>query len=65
VVVAAQHGGIDIPRNEYGCETPFFLDGAGEVLVVVDPKIVRHIIRSVKECDPNPFIHDTTRSCFS
>lgn len=63
VVVAAQHGDIDIPRNKYGCETPFFLDGAGEkVLVVVDPKIVRHIIRSVKECDPNPFIHDKVMS---
>jgi hypothetical protein len=63
VVVAAQHGEIDIPRNKYGCETPFFLDGAGEkVLVVVDSKIVRHIIRSVKECDPNPFIHDKVMS---
>jgi hypothetical protein len=63
VVVAAQHGGIDIPGNKYGCETPLFLDGAGEkVLVEVDAKIMRHIIRSVKECDPNSFIHGTVIS---
>jgi hypothetical protein len=32
------------------------------VLVKVDAKIMRHIIRSVKECDPNSFIHDTVIS---
>ncbi|KAJ8108372.1 hypothetical protein OPT61_g8224 [Boeremia exigua] len=45
--------------NEYGGETPFFIDGAGEkILILLNPKHVKHVLRSVHECDPNPFVHE-------
>lgn len=49
---------IDVYRNKYGGETPFFIDGAGQkVLILLNPKHVKHVLRSAHECDPNPFVH--------
>lgn len=49
---------VDSRRNKYGGETPFFIDGAGEkILILLNPKHVKHVLRSANECDPNPFVH--------
>lgn len=46
-------------RNKYGSDMPFFIDGAGEkVLILVNPKHVKNVLRSAHECDPNPFVHE-------
>ncbi|KAB2110774.1 hypothetical protein AG0111_0g2155 [Alternaria gaisen] len=45
--------------NQYGDGSPFYLDAAGQkLLVVLDPEHVRGVLNSSSECDPNPFIHD-------
>lgn len=49
----------DVNRNEYGDGTPFFIDAAGEkLLIVLDPGHVRKILRSSTELDANPFVHE-------
>mgnify|MGYP001940411620 CR=1 FL=1 len=46
-------------RNKYGDGTPFFLDGAGQkILVILDSDHVKDVLNSSKEADPNPFIHE-------
>ncbi|RAQ99500.1 cytochrome p450 [Stemphylium lycopersici] len=45
--------------NKYGDGSPFFLDGAGQkMLIVLDPEHVKGVLNSSQDLDPNPFIHD-------
>ncbi|KAA8613858.1 Cytochrome P450 [Pyrenophora tritici-repentis] len=45
--------------KKYGDGTPFILDGAGQKMcIIVDPDHIKNAIRSAKEMDPNPFIHE-------
>ncbi|KAF2633991.1 cytochrome P450 [Macroventuria anomochaeta] len=45
--------------NKYGDGTPFFIDAAGEkLLIVLNPEHVRKILRSSSELDANPFVHE-------
>ena len=49
----------NVHRNKYGDGTPFFIDAAGEkLLIVLDPEHVRKILRSSTELDANPFVHE-------
>ncbi|KAF2258828.1 cytochrome P450 [Lojkania enalia] len=45
-------------RNKYGDGTPFFINAAGnKILVILDPDHVKKVLQSSIELDPNPFIH--------
>ncbi|KAF1828961.1 cytochrome P450 [Decorospora gaudefroyi] len=45
--------------NAYGDGIPFFLDGAGQnMLIILDPEQIQGVLRSSTELDPNPFIHE-------
>ncbi|UPX20600.1 uncharacterized protein EKO05_0010828 [Ascochyta rabiei] len=50
---------VDASRNKYRGETPFFIDGArNKILILLHPKHVKHMLRSATECDPNPYVHE-------
>ncbi|RMZ68398.1 cytochrome p450 [Pyrenophora seminiperda CCB06] len=50
---------LTFDRNKYGDGSPFFIDGAGQkMLIILDPDHIKGVFRASKEMDPNPFIHE-------